>query len=280
MTSAAAARAVTITAIDPAGPSVKCKLYGGVPKYTSQNGWQFTQLPRRQAMTEYMGYNGYTLVVPVMFGDGRNKASIEPQLEVLRGIERNPVGPRAEPAVVQIDCPAIPINWLKFVINDTAFNTEYRNNDGTRYYAQVDITFFEWQPTSLVLTKTGKSATQLLAAATAASSSSSPATTLTSTPIVGSNGITVGTPSVGAVRAVAMSTAIYVVRAGDTLETIAKACLGNANQWKDIAALNSTNGNPIRDPKSIYIGQNLRMPAGAKVPTFVPGITPLGPPSP
>lgn len=258
------AQKITITAIDPAGPSVKCKHAGGLSTHTSTSGWQFTQLPRRQSMTEFMGYDGYTLTVPVMFGDGVDTTSIEPQLEVLRGIARNLVGPRVEPAVVKIDCPAVPLTWLKWTINDLKFNSEYRDNDGSRYYAQIDITFFEWQPTALVLTKTGKSATQLLAASTAATSSTSPATKLTSTPVVTSTGIKNAAPTTN-FSVIPPSGSTYVVKKGDTLETIAKAKLGNANLWKSIASLNVDvkTGGPIRDPKSIEVGQVLRMPKGA-----------------
>lgn len=264
-TSSKPASTIIITTIDPPGPSVRCHLFGGVPAYTSTNGWQFTQLPRRQAMTEFMGHDGYTMVVPVRFGDGVSTDSIEPKLEVLRGIARNRVGPRVEPAVVQIDCPAVPLNWLKYVINNIEFKTEYRNNDGSRYYAQVDITFFEWQPTALVLTKTGKSATQLLVSATKASSSGSVATKLTSTPVVTPTGIKNG-PSSPILANVLPSSSVYYVKVWDTLESIAKVTLGNANLWKEIANLNFVNGHPIRDPKSLKVGQVLRMPVGAKIP--------------
>jgi nucleoid-associated protein YgaU len=154
---------------------------------------------------------------------------------------------------------------LKWVINDMQFKTEYRNNDGSRYYAQIDITFFEWMPTELVLTKTSKSATQLLASSSAASSSGSSATKLTSTPTVSSTGIGVTSPSPITLH-IPLSSSVYIVRKNDTLETIAKVCLGNANQWSEIALLNTTNGQPIRDPKSIKVGQRLRMPLGAKIP--------------
>jgi LysM repeat protein len=266
MTAAAPARTIAITAIDPAGPTVMCRHANGVTKVTGQNGWQFTQLPRKQSMTEFMGYDGYTLVVPVMFGDGSSRTSIEPQLEVLRGIARNKVGPRNEPAVVSITCPIIPLTQLNYTINDFAFNKEYRNNDGSRYYAQIDITFFEWQPTSLVLTKTGSTATQLLAAAY--SVPPAPAGSLTSSPVATPTGIINGTPvnSNAATKSFAQSSATYTVRAGDTLETIAKATLGNANSWRQIANLNVTKkGLTISDPKSIYVGQVLRLPVGAKV---------------
>lgn len=263
---AAPARTITITAIDPAGPTVKCMHANGVTTYTAQNGWQFTQLPRRQSMTEFMGYDGYTMVVPTMFGDGSTRTSIEPQLEVLRGLARNMVGARVEPAVVSITCPIIPMTQLKYVINDMKFNKEYRNNDGSRYYAQVDITFFEWQPTSLVLTKTGKTATQLLAAATAASASTNPASSLTSTPVLTPTGINT-TPTSTTTGDVLPSSAVYIVRAGDTLETIAKATLGNANLWSTIGNMQVPK---IRDPKSIHVGETLRLPVGAKIPAAPP----------
>jgi LysM repeat protein len=213
-------------------------------------------------MTEFMGFDGYTLTVPVMFGDGVSSASIEPELEVLRGLARNLVGQRVEPAVVEIEGPAVPLTWLKYVINDIKFNTEYRNDDGSRYYAQVDITFFEWRPTALSLTKTNSSATQLLVSA---SSSNTP--TSTSTSVVTSGGVSNGTPQV--TYTMPLSGGTYTVRKGDTLQTIAKATLGNANLWKSIAVLNSAlppfAAGPIRDPKSIQIGQVLRMPKGATV---------------
>jgi LysM repeat protein len=251
---AANAKDITITAIDPAGPSVTCKHAGGVATYTSDNGWQFTQLPRRQSMTEFMGYDGYTMVVPCMFGDGKDRTSIEPQLEVLRGLGRNMVGPRVEPAVVQIDCPAVPLNWLKFIINSQKFNTEYRNNDGSRYFAQVDLTFFEWQPTSLVLTKTGKSATQLLAAALATQN-----TPGAGGPAGGGTSLVAPTGQ-GAVRSL-LSGATWTVKAGQTLETIALTTLGSATLWQQIGNMNG-----IRDPTSVTVGQILKLPQGARVP--------------
>jgi LysM repeat protein len=259
----AVADKITITAIDPAGPSVTCLHGNGTSTFQSSSGWQFTKRPRRLSITEFFGPDPYTLVVPCMFGNPAGLGdNIEPRLEVLRGLARNMVGPRVEPAVLQIECPAIPYTWLQWVINDFKFNTEYRNNDGSRYYAQIDITFFEWQPSDLVPTKGGFTVAQKVVAAANASAASSGRTKVTSTPAVSSSGITVHPSGWGVTLPV--SSAIWEVRKGDTLETIAKTTLGDASRWKDIAALN---GN-IRDPKSITVGQVLRLPAGAKVPTI------------
>ena len=240
---------ITIKTVDPPGPVVHCMHGNGVSTFTGTSGWQFTKRPRRESMTEFMGYDPYTLTVPVIFGDGTDPTiNIDPALETLRGIARNLVGPRVEPAVVQIVCPAVPLSWMRWIINDLKFNTEYRSDDGSRYYAQIDITFFEWQPTDLVATKTGSSLAQKLTSA-AKAQSTTPTTRVSSTPIASTSGII-------------LSSVTYTVMKGDTLLTIAAETLGNANRWHEIAAMNN-----IRDPKAIKVGQQLRLPAGAKLST-------------
>ena len=252
---------IIITAVDPAGPSVTCAHGDGTSNFTSQSGWQFTARPRRSSFSEFMGYDPYTLTVPVIFGNGFDTTvNIEADLEVLRGIARDQVGPRNEPAVVKIDCPAIPLNWLKWTINDIKFNTQYRNNDGTRYYAQVDITFFEYVPTDLVATQAPTSVAQKVVATAKAKAASSQITTAAvSTSPIGTNRVIIGVSSPAVIAAAGpwQSGNTYTVKKGDTLETIAAKMMGSAALWQQIAALN---GN-IRDPKSITVGQVLLIPA-------------------
>jgi LysM repeat protein len=245
---------VRIDTIDPPGPAVQCRLSNGPPTFTGPSGWQFTKRPRRESMTEFMGYDPYTLIVPVMFGNGFDDTiNVDPQLEVLRGIARNIVGPRQEPAVVQLTCPAVPLTWFKYVINDFKINTEYKNQDGSRYYAQVDITFYKWEPTDLVSTHTSKSVAQKVRAATNAQAAQP--TIKLSTSIGHHTGTAYGPP----IPVTTPSGATYKVKKGDTLETIAQKTLGSAKKWRIIAAMN---GN-IRDPKSIKVGQILRLPNDA-----------------
>jgi nucleoid-associated protein YgaU len=47
----------------------------------------------------------------------------------------------------------------------------------------------------------------------------------------------------------------YTVKRGDTLSGIAGKVLGNAGRWHDIANLNG-----IRDPRTLRVGQVLRLP--------------------
>lgn len=50
----------------------------------------------------------------------------------------------------------------------------------------------------------------------------------------------------------------YVVKAGDLLSTIAERQLGAANRWREIVELN-----PGVDPKRLFVGTELKMPAGS-----------------
>jgi nucleoid-associated protein YgaU len=52
---------------------------------------------------------------------------------------------------------------------------------------------------------------------------------------------------------------VYVVKAGDTLSSIAAKQLGDSSRWREIARLNN-----IRDPRNVKKGQKLRMPKRVK----------------
>ena len=262
----ASADKIVITAVDPVGPSVTCLHGDGTASFSSQSGWQFTQRPRRSSFTEFMGYDPYTLTVPVMFGDATDTTlQIDPALEVLRGMARNMVGARQEPAVVTIDCPAIPLTWFQWVINDIKYSSEYRNNDGSRYFATLSLTFLQYIPTDLVATKAPASVASKVAATTKAQSASSLVTSGASSSTLDASGqLTI--PNQAISNAAWPSSLTYKVKKGDTLETIATKLCGSPTLWTQIAALN---GN-IRDPKSITVGEVLRIPAINVAPSTLP----------
>jgi len=257
---------IRITAIDPPGPAVQCRHGDGPSKPTGQNGWQFTARPRRDSMTEFMGFDPYTLVVPVIFGNGFDTSvNVDSPIEVLRGLGRNLVGPRIEPAVLKISCPLIPLTWLTWTLQDMTFNVEYRNDDGSRYYAALSLTFFEYVPTDLVATKGAKSIAMKTVTTKQVQAGSSQVTTAAKPYGPPATLGPFDNPAIPGVNAgsntLPTSGSMYVVKKGDTLETIAQKKLGAAKFWTQIAALN---GN-IRDPKSIKVGQVLRLPKDATV---------------
>lgn len=243
---------VTIQAVDPPGPTVVCRHGDGISQPSSAAGWQLTQRPKRVSMTEYMGPDPYTLVVPLIFGGNAtdHTNNVDPVIETLRGIMRNPVGPRNEPAVVQIRAALVPMTWLRWVIQDMTTKAEMRNDDGVRFWAQIDVTFYQWEPTDLTIAagSGGQSPAQQVAAQATQQSSGSVAAP--------------ANPLAGVPSSLGWLTShwTYTAKAGDTLTSIAAKMLGNASLWSLIGALNS-----IRDPSSIVPGQVLRMP-GEEVP--------------
>jgi nucleoid-associated protein YgaU len=58
-----------------------------------------------------------------------------------------------------------------------------------------------------------------------------------------------------------MSSATYVVVAGDSLSKIAKKHYGSASKWR---AIYEANREAIKNPDLIYPGQELRIPAAEK----------------
>jgi DNA-binding SARP family transcriptional activator len=113
----------------------------------------------------------------------------------------------------------------------------------------------------------------------------SPVDAVKPAPGVGAEELRAG--SAGAPRAAAPS---YTVRRGDTLSSIARQCLGDADRWPEIFTLNRGTrfphvGGTLRDADVIYPGWRLTLPAKApaaeqtspRLPTAPPPAPPTGP---
>lgn len=216
---------IIVRAVDPVGPEVLMRHGDGPSIPSSDAGWQFTKRPRKVSMTEWVGPDPYTLVVPIVMDNYATNGSVEAAWETLRGIMRNPVGPRGQPAVVTVSCPIVPLTWLQWVIESLVPTVEYRRSpDGARSYIEATMTLYQWEPTDIAVTVAGSSPAQTVAASVAAG----------------------GTVA---------SSKTYVVKQGDTLSKIAQSQLGDSNKWQAIRTLNN-----IRDPDVITVGQVLKLP--------------------
>jgi LysM repeat protein len=238
---------ITIQAVDPPGPTVYCRHGDGPTKYMSASGWQFTKRPRRVSMTEFMGPDPYQMIVPIIFGNGLDiTLNIDPTTEILRGIQRNPVGPRDEPAVVTIKGQLLPpLAALRWVIQDFEPTVEMRSVQGVRYYAAYTLTLNQYEPTDLTV-----------AAGSSSPGNLSPAEQVAQSAVLQSSG-TLATTTAAGTRAPVPDYITYTVKNGDTLVSIARRLMGSTpDGWQQIQQLNG-----IRDPATIKPGQVIKIPA-------------------
>lgn len=219
---------IRFMAVDPPGPAVFAFAGPDPAKFSSDGGWSLQPRPRRSGFTEYDGVAPYTLTVPVLFDKLDTGDSVEAEIETLRRLMRDRVGPRAEPAVVQVAGASVPLTHLVWVIQDLEFGDEIKRNDGARSRAFVTVTLYQY-----------------LAADILVSVKASPAQAAQER---------MGVASVGGTASVTTSRT-YTVRQGDTLSSIAASQLGSAGRYTEIASLNG-----IRDPNAITAGQVLRLP--------------------
>ena len=210
------------TQVDPRGQSVLVLLGDGYPKWTTKGGWQFTGRTRRTSMTEYIGDDPYQMVIPCILDGYSTNTFVEGPLESLRRMMTNIVGPRREPALVRVTGAAIPLSNVNWVIQTIDITSEIRREDGPRIRAEFDVTLFQYV------------APDILVSSSRPPSPAAAAQTRNGSPV---------------------QQRTYTVRSGDTLSAIASRLLGNAGRWGEIASLNG-----IRDPRTLRIGQVLRIP--------------------
>lgn len=223
------AQIVRVRPVTPPGPAVECLLGDGSPEAVGTGGWAFVSRPRRKGFTEWNGNDPYVLQIPVLLDGFATDTSVEPSIEALRRIMRNPVGGRGEPPVVRVEGATIPLPQLRWVLNEMAPGAVVRRADGARVRAFYTLTFLEYE------------AADILVAARP-------------TPATAARGRQ-GAPAASGTGRGTRTARTYTVRAGDTLGTIAARQLGDARRYREIATLNK-----IRDPNRIRVGQVLRLP--------------------
>lgn len=181
-------------------------------------GWTQVPRPRRKALTQWDGAAPYEVTFSVLFdGIFDGSGSVESDIAKLERLARSPAAGVAPP-VVAVDA-GIPHADRSWVIEDLQWdpNPVY-NAKGDRIRHECTIVLLEHVGGGV-----GSKAQDRARAATRAPSTTPGAT--------------------------------YTVRAGDTLQSIAAAQLGDASRWAELADINL-----IRDPRNIAAGQLLRLP--------------------
>lgn len=224
---------VTFKQVDPAGPSITVQLGDGFATPTATGGWQVVSRPRRVGISDYQGTDPVTQDIPILFdgmtSEHRQGISQEAQINALFKMMRTKVGPRSEPAVIEIHGVPIPFHGARWVINGITPGDEVRRaSDGHRVQAAMTVSLLEYVGGDVVV-RGGSKAKKPKGhspAKTASHKNKSP------------------------------KNKIWVVKSGDTLWSISAKEYGSTSDWSKIAKANN-----IRDPKSLKIGSRLKIPA-------------------
>jgi LysM repeat protein len=216
---------VLLTPVSPPQVGVTTVLLGDstYEQATSgSGGWQIVDRPKQTAATQWYDRSPWELDLPLMFDSaaiyGVNGLSIENQCLLLESWMDNVPGTLIPP-ILKIGGP-LPGTQREWCVYSLQFGNALRDpNSGFRTQQMFDITLYEYIP-----------------------------------PLVSGN---TGTPVQNAQAATAALSAYYqyIVKAGDTLGTIAARLYNNYNDWPFIA-----NANGIRDPNNLTVGETINLP--------------------
>lgn len=215
----------TVTPINPKGPGVTLLMGEDPPRPTVEHIWTVHGRPRRKGVTEYEGRQPGGLVVSACLSYADVDRSIETLLIQMEYRLSNPVPPRNEPPVLQVNGPGIPplVAMTPYVLERIDYNgEELRLEAGPRSMAFFSLVFLEYVPSSATISGAGT-------------------TSVAKSAVIEKS----------AVSAVGR----YTVKSGDTLETIAARQLGSPTRWHEIANLNG-----IRDPRNVSPGDVVKLP--------------------
>lgn len=195
---------------------------------SGQSGWQLVTRARRKAATEWLTYNPWVMSMQCLLNNGPTltNESVELACLAIESFEMPVIGSvPPQPPLVVVSGP-VPHSDLFWVCSRLEFpNTEtavIRNSDGTRVQQKFSIELTEYSPSSAV-----------------SSSSLSPAQRAQLSSGAG----------VGAVN----GSRSYVVKRGDTLQSIAARQLGTVSLWAEIGTLNGLYVGSVLVPGTVLV---------------------------
>ncbi|NAZ73849.1 LysM peptidoglycan-binding domain-containing protein [Kineococcus sp. T13] len=205
------------------GPFVISVDLGERAPYISAGGavWDSIDRPRTYAYTHFSGVELFEQTIDVAI-DQYPDGDIEP---IIKLIEDRRIPTPKIPDVLRLAGPNVKRTDLAWILVGIEYqdDDEYRD-DGRRCRQSMTLTFRQHNAPQVVVHNSSPAA----AAAPPAAAS---------------------TGSSGGERT-------YTVKAGDTLSGIAQKMYGSSARWQDIA-----NASGVRDPRSLKVGQVLKVPA-------------------
>lgn len=205
-------------------------------------GWAEVARPRRRPLSIWVGSPALRLTLPILFDRYDDDVSVERQIAQLERLATPTASDGSPPRVkFAVRGAHVPHQAKTWVVDALTWGDALMNRAGNRTRQQVTIALLEWiadvrvrenspakrqrAKTKRAATKAGASQKRVIAAR--------------------------GRKPPQKKRAIADTS----FGAGEDLLTIAARELGDADRWVEIAALNG-----LRDPRSIRVGQVLRLP--------------------
>jgi hypothetical protein len=235
---------VQIKSVDPP-VSLTARLSDTRPNVDAgYGGWQEVTRPRRRPLSIWQGAPGLRVSLPILFDRFADEISVERQIAQLERLATATASDGQPPRISFVARgAAVPHQQATWVIDTLTWGDATMNANGNRTRQQVTIAMLEWiadvrvrenSPAKLQRAKLKREKTKQGAS---------------NKRVVAGHGRKTSTTHT--LRAAADGT----FGAGDDLLSIAARELGDADRWVEIAQLNG-----LRDPRSISVGQVLRLP--------------------
>jgi hypothetical protein len=237
---------VRIYSVDPP-ISITARLGADRPNVDQgYGGWSEVARPRRSTLSIWVGRPALRMTLSIQFEAWSTQTSVERQIAQLERLA-SPSASDGQPARVKLVARggAVPYQARTWVVDNLTWGDAAANSKGDRVRQQVALSLLEYivdvhvdqvapsqkqrAKTTIAQTKAGASQKRVVAGK--------------------------GRSAAGATVARSASTPATEFGDGDDLLSIAARELGDATRWVEIAQLNG-----IRDPRSIVVGQVLRLP--------------------
>lgn len=207
----------------------------GLTASDGYGGWEVTDRPFRTSLTWWKGNRPFTLSVPILFDNWDDGGSVEEDIALLERFAGRGINAISPPPALRLysgseyyqnDSGLVPLNYRSappnpgpptWVIQDIDWGSALRNNAGNRVRQEATVSLLQ---------------------------------------VIGLDKITFGSKSAAKrtpPNQISGEAEMYTVRQGDTLKSIARKKLGNADRWNEIKKLNNLKSSTIKAGQTLVI---------------------------